>query len=60
MTYQDIEQLFGFRNEEKALGRLKEAQNDHLIIIEISSSYGATLLALARSADLVPLDKRTD
>lgn len=54
ITSGDIEELFGYTDKQQTWKRPEQVRNDRSVVIEIGTSYGASLLALARSAELIP------
>jgi hypothetical protein len=54
ITIHDIINLFGFKDEAKALKKFEESRRMNLIVLEINPSYGASCLILAESVELLP------
>jgi hypothetical protein len=54
LTFQDMMDFFGFKDEARARRELDEARGKNLIVLEINPSYGATCIILAESVELLP------
>ena len=52
LTIADVMELYGYRDEVSALKKLESVRDENLAVLEINPSYGASLLALAKTIRL--------
>ena len=53
LTIADVMELYGYRDEVSALKNLESVRDENLALLEINPSYGASLLALAKTIQLI-------
>jgi hypothetical protein len=53
---EDVFQLYGFTDEEKARAKFDSLRKRELVVVEVNSSYGAGCIIMAASVDLISRD----
>ena len=53
VTLDDINSLYEFTDETKAISKLEETRRSGRVVLEINPSYGATFIALAESVEIL-------